>query len=155
MAIVAAALVATGCGSTTIEDGDESAAPTVSLDGGLQPADSAATPLESEVIVDDTALPTTEPIVGSAADLLPEIGIEMSRLSAFVGTGDVQPVIDQINGLWNAVRDEVSTSRPDLINSMQAMIDQANNAVSGNRPADADKAFSTMNDLIDAFVGDS
>ncbi|MEL6890736.1 MAG: hypothetical protein AAFP84_04015 [Actinomycetota bacterium] len=151
---MAAAVVVTatlaGC-STTVED---DTAPTISLEGGLQPADESAVPLDSEIVVDATVPPTTDAIEGTASDLLPELGIEMSRLSAQIDTAAGDETIARINATWDAIRPEVETARPDLVNAIGVTVDMANTAVEANRPADADKAFSLLNDLIDSFVGD-
>ena len=149
LVVAALAVLAVGC-ATTIKDETE---PTITVATGLQPADESATQLDSEVIV-DRASATTVPIAGSAANLLPDLAVEMSRLSGtIVGGGDVA-TLAIIEGTWAAVRDEIASTRPELINSMQVMIDMANTAVDRNRPADADKAFSLMSDLIDAYLGD-
>lgn len=145
----ALALLTAGC-ATTVEDDTE---PTITVATGLQPADESAAQLESEVVVDDIPA-TTLPIEGSAADLLPDLAIEMSRLSGTIIDGGDAETLATINATWAAVRDEISATRPELIDSMQVTIDMANTAVERNRPADADKAFSLMSDLVDAFVGD-
>ncbi|MFK7919569.1 MAG: hypothetical protein AB8G14_15950 [Ilumatobacter sp.] len=154
-------LVFTGC-STTIDETD-SADPTESLSEaeltggeGREIADENTSPLDTGVIVDPEAPETTIPIEGSAGELLPEIGIDMSRLSAEIGDdGDEDATIARIEATWAAIRDEVETSNPELVNSIQATVDMARTAVDANRPADADKAFSILNDLVDAFTGDS
>ena len=88
VATVALALIAVGC-ATTVEDETE---PTITVATGLQPADESAAQLESEVIVDE-APPTTLPIEGSANDLLPDLAIEMSRLSGtIVEGGDAETI---------------------------------------------------------------
>ena len=88
--------------------------------------------------------------------MLLEIGIDMSRLSAEVaGDGDEDATIARIETSWAAITDEIKASHPELVNSIQATIDMARTAVDKNRPADADKAFSLLNDLIDKFTGDS
>ncbi|MEM1333389.1 MAG: hypothetical protein AAGG08_08020 [Actinomycetota bacterium] len=154
VAAASAALAALGAGCATTVEEDDAVAPTVSVDAGLRPADESAIPLESEVIVDPDAPPTTEPVEGTAADLLPELGIEMSRLSGQVGSSEGRDTIARINGIWDAIRPEVEQTRPDLVNAIGVTVEQANVAVDANRPADADKAFSLLNDLIDSFVGD-
>ena len=123
---------------------------------GRDLAEDDTSPLDTGVIVDPEAPPTTIPIEGSAADLLPEIGIDMSRLSAEVaGDGDEDATIARIEGSWAAIKDDVEATHPELVNSIQATVDMARTSVDANRPADADKAFSLLNDLIDKFTGDS
>ena len=112
-------------------------------------------PLDSGVIVDPVSPSTTVPVAGSAAELLLEIGIDMSRLSAEIGDdGDEAATIARIESTWAAIRPEVEASHPELVNSIQSTIDLARNAVDTKRPADGDKAFSLLNDLIDRFTGD-
>jgi len=154
------ALVIAGCATTTVDD---SADPTDSLSEaeltggeGRELAEEDTSPLEEGEIVDADAPTTTIPIEGSAADLLPEIGIDMSRLSAEIGDeGDEDATIARIEGSWAAIRAEIESTHPELVNSIQATVDMARNAVDTNRPADADKAFSLLNDLVDAYTGDS
>lgn len=161
-ALAAIGVVALAGCSTTIDEADP-ADPTESLSEaeltggeGREIADENTTPLDTGVIIDPEAPATTMPIEGSAAELLPEIGIDMSRLSAEIGDeGDEDATIARIEGAWAAIRDEVETTNPELVNSIQATVDMARNAVDANRPADADKAFSLLNDLIDNYTGDS
>lgn len=160
VAAVLAALVVVGCETTTIDESDD---PTASLSEseltggeGRELAEEDTSPLEEGEFVDPDAPATTIPIEGSAADLLPEIGIDMSRLSAEIGDdGDEDATIARIEGSWAAIRDEVESTHPELVNSIQATVDMARTAVDTNRPADADKAFSLLNDLVDAYTGDS
>ncbi len=159
-AVAFSALLLAGCGTTTV---DENGDPTDSLSEaeltggeGREIADDDTSPLEEGEIVDSATPATTIPIEGSAADLLPEIGIDMSRLSAEVADdGDEDATIARIEGSWAAIRAEVEATNPELVNSIQATVDMARTAVDANRPADADKAFSLLTDLIDAYTGDS
>ena len=159
-AMAFSALLIVGCGTTTI---DESGDPTDSLSEaeltggeGRELAEDDTSPLDEGVIVDPDAPTTTIPIEGSAADLLPEIGIDMSRLSAEIADdGDEDATIARIEGSWAAIEAEVESTHPELVNSIQATVDMARTAVDRNRPADADKAFSLLNDLVDAYTGDS
>jgi hypothetical protein len=154
--------VLAGCGTTTIDEaaGDDPAdqLSEAELTGGegRDLAEDDTSPLDTGVIVDPDAPATTIPIEGSAADLLPEIGIDMSRLSAEIaGDGDEDVTIARIERTWAAIEPEVEATRPELVNGIQATVDMARTAVDANRPADADKAFSILNDLIDNFTGDS
>lgn len=150
-----------GC-STTIDE-TNTGDPTDSLSEaeltggeGREIADENTSPLDTGVIVDPEAPATTLPIEGSPAELLPEIGIDMSRLSAEIGDeGDEDATIARIEDTWAAIKADVENTNPELVNSIQATVDMARNAVDANRPADADKAFSLLNDLIDAYTGDS
>lgn len=154
------ALLLVSCGTTTV---DENGDPTDSLSEaeltggeGREIAEDDTSPLEEGVIVDPDAPTTTIPIEGSPTDLLPEIGIDMSRLSAEIADdGDEDATIARIEGSWAAIEAEIESTHPQLVNSIQATVDMARTAVDRNRPADADKAFSLLTDLIDAYTGDS
>ena len=139
-AVVAAGLTIGACGSTTV---DESI--------GDPPDDT----IESGVIVDPATPTTTEIVVGSASDLLPEISTDMSRLGAEIGgDGDEDATIARIELMWASVRDEVTSTHPELVNGISAAVEMARVGVDANRPADADKAFSLLTDLIDRYFGD-
>ncbi len=154
------ALLLVSCGTTTV---DENGDPTDSLSEaeltggeGREIAEDDTSPLEEGVIVDPDAPTTTIPIEGSPTDLLPEIGIDMSRLSAEIADdGDEDATIARIEGSWAAIEAEIESTHPQLVNSIQATVDMARTAVDRNRPADADKAFSLLTDLVDAYTGDS
>ena len=146
-AAVASLAFASGCASTVNERRLDEA--------GNELADEVA-PLDSGVIVDSNVPVTTLPIVGSAAELLPEIGIDMSRLSAQVGgDGGEDETLARIEANWAAISDEIERDRPDLLGGIQTTIDMARTAVERKRPADADKAFNLLRDLVDSFTGDS
>lgn len=161
VAALSAALLV-GCGTTTF---DEPSAddPTASLSEaeltggeGREIAEDDTSPLPDGEIVDPAAPATTVPIEGSAADLLPEIGIDMSRLSAeIVDKGDKDATIARIEGRWAAIEDEVASTNPELVSNIQTTVDMARTAIDANRPADADKAFKLLTDLIDSYFGDS
>ena len=162
-AVAVGALLLAGCATTTVDENGNPADPAESLSEaeltggeGREIADDDTSPLEEGEIVDPATPATTIPIEGSAADLLPEIGIDMSRLSAEIGDdGDEDATIARIEGSWAAIKAEVEATNPELVNNIQATVDMARTAVDTNRPADADKAFSLLTDLIDAYTGDS
>jgi hypothetical protein len=118
---------------------------------------------DTVIEVDETTVPvagsaapsTTLPITGSAAELLPEIAVEMSRLSSQIAQeGDEQATLRRIEALWDAARPEVQEARPELVGGMQTTVDMARTAVVRVRPADADKAFKLLTDLVDRYTGD-
>lgn len=138
-ALVAAGLTVGACG-TAADDSN-----------GAAPADT----IESGVIVDPSTPTTTEIVRGSASDLLAEINTEMSRLSAEIGgDGDEDATIARIELMWASIRDEITTTHPELVNGIGAAIEMARVGVDANRPADADKAFSLLTDLTDRYFGD-
>jgi len=120
---------------------------------------------ETVVEVDDAVAPsgssgetvpsTTLPIAGSAAELLPELATEMSQLSAQIaGEGDERAALLRIEQTWDIARPEVDEQRPDLAGGIQTTVDMARTAVTRIRPADADKAFQILSDLVDRYTGD-
>lgn len=135
---LAAALAACG---TTVEDG----APGSILDGTVP----------GGVIVDEDVPETTVPIAGSATELLPALVTDVSRLSFEISEGgpDVETLI-RIEETWAAARDEVLTQRPGLVNGIDTAVTMARTAVERTRPADADKAFALLTDLVDDYTGD-
>lgn len=156
------ALLLAGCATTTIDEAVDPDDPAESLTDaeltgaeGREIADDDTSPLDEGVIVDEDTPTTTVAIERSAADLLPEIGIDMSRLSAEIADdGDEDATIARIEGSWAAIQGEIEASNPELVNGIQTTVDMARTAVDTNRPADADKAFSLLTDLVDAYTGD-
>lgn len=162
LAVVGVALLAIGATSCGGDDEAGAEGPAASLSTeeltggeGRDLAAEAAAPLDSGVIVDPQAPETTIPIVGSANELLPEIGVEISRLSAVIGTPEGTATMERIDGMWAAIHSEVETTRPDLVNGIEATVGLARSAVEQNRIEDADAAFDAITDLIDDWTGDS
>jgi hypothetical protein len=118
-------------------------------------ADQDLTTISGGVIVDSTS-PTTAPIEGSTAQLLAEMAAEMSRLSSLiVDRGDAEASLARIVAIWATIEPEVKDTRPGLVNSIGATVALAETAVERTRPADADKAFSLLTDIVDAYTGDA
>ena len=134
--VIAVALTVAGsaCAETVVE-----------VDDAVAPADSSGA----------TVPTTTVPITGTAADLLPELAAEMSQLSAQIaGEGDERAALLRIEQTWDVARVEVDELRPDLAGGIQTTVDMARTAVTRIRPADADKAFQILSDLVDRYTGD-
>lgn len=132
-------LLAGGC-ATVVED---------------QPAAGDGVPLESGTIIDEDAPEITVPIIGSAAELLPEMATEMSRLGTQIAEDDGDDeTLARIEELWAAARPEIEGSRPELLGGIDTTVEMSKTAVERNRPADADKAFRLLTDLVDNFTGD-
>lgn len=120
--------------------------------GDQQSADSI-----TDVTLDPRLVPTTTIVyAGTALELLPELGVEMSRLSSQVSEDgdDDKATLARIVAIWAVARPDVEATRPDLTESFQTTVDMATSAVERNRPADADKAFSNLTRLIDNYTGD-
>jgi hypothetical protein len=98
---------------------------------------------------------TTLPIVGSTDELLAEMATDMSQLSAQIADeGDEQATLRRIEATWVVARPDVESTRRDLSGGIQTTVDMARNAVVRIRPADADKAFKILTDLVDRYTGD-
>lgn len=116
-------------------------------------ADSDPTPISGGVIVDEA--PTTAPLAGSTEELLAEMASEMSRLSALIaGDGDQHASLDRIVMIWATIEPDVEATRAGLVNGIGTTVEMAETAVVHNQPADADKAFSVLTDLVDSYTGD-
>ena len=103
-------------------------------------------------------MPTTSIVFsGTALELLPQMGVEMSRLSSQIAEdGDEdKATLARIIAIWAAARARGRSDRPGPAStSFQTTVDMATSAVERNRPADADKAFSNLTHLIDNYTGD-
>lgn len=139
VAVVAATIVTIGC-ATTVDE---------------QPAAGDGT-LLAGTFVDESAPATTAPIAGSAAELLPEMAATMSQLSALIAEGgnDDDAALASIVAMWAAARDEVESTRPELVGGIETTVEMSRTAVERRRPADADKAFRLLTQLVDNFTGD-
>lgn len=120
-----------------------------------EPAPGEDVPLEPGTIVDADTPEITVPITGSPAELLPEMATEMSRLGSQIADGDGDgATLARIEELWAAARPEIEASRPELLGGIDTTVDMSRTAVERKRPADADKAFRLLTDLVDNYTGD-
>ena len=133
-ATLAAVLTFSACADTVVEvDSNNS----TDADGSVEPA------------------ATTLPIVGTTDELLAEMAADMSQLSAQIAAdGDEQATLRRIEATWVIARPDVESTRRDLSGGIQTTVDMARNAVVRIRPADADKAFKILTDLVDRYTGD-
>jgi hypothetical protein len=98
---------------------------------------------------------TTLPIVGSTSELLAEMSAQMSQLSAQIGAaGDEKATLKRIDAIWVIARPDVESTRPELVGGIDTTVDMARTAVVRIRPADGDKAFQLLTDLVDRYTGD-
>lgn len=104
----------------------------------------------------ETVPTTTSPVVGSTTELLAEMSTEMSQLSSQIGDpGDEKVALARIETIWAAARPDVESTRPELVGGIDTTVDMATTAVVRIRPADADKAFQLLTDLVDRYTGDA
>ena len=156
--MVAGCSLLLGACATTVNEPDSETPSTVDVTDvpeGAEPALESGELIDGGVIVDGDAPSTTIALTGSATDLLPEMSIEMSRLGSQVAEGgDDNATLARIEQIWERIRPEIERDRPELLNGLGATIVMARTAVERTRPADADKAFSLLTDLVDQFTGD-
>ena len=104
---------------------------------------------------DDSVPSTTVAITGTAAELLPEMAIEMSGLSAQIAEdGGEKETLARIEEIWLVIRPQVESETPELVVPIDTTVDMARTAVIRIRPADADKAFQLFTGLVDSYTGD-
>ena len=80
----------------------------------------------------------------------------MSRLSAQVaedGNFD-DATLATIVAIWAAAEPQVEATDPELVIGFDTTVVMATSAVERKRPADADKAFNLLTDLVDSYTGD-
>jgi hypothetical protein len=103
----------------------------------------------------ETVPTTTLPIVGSTSELLAEMSTQMSQLSAQIGDpGDEKATLQRIEAVWLVARPDVQSTRPELVGGIDTTVEMARTAVVRIRPADGDKAFQLLTDLVDRYTGD-
>jgi hypothetical protein len=159
VAALGGALLLSACATTVNAPEPAVGGPTTvdvtDVPAGAEPALESGEPIEGGVIVDANTPETTIALTGSASDLLPELAIEMSRLSELVvqGKGDDE-AFETIVQIWDRIRPEIAADRPELVNGIGATVDMSRIAVERTRPADADKAFKLLSDLVDQFTGE-
>jgi len=103
----------------------------------------------------ETVPTTTLPIEGTTAELLAEMSAQMSQLSSQIGDpGDEKATLARIETVWAVARPDVESTRPELVGGIDTTVDMATIAVVRIRPADGDKAFQLLTDLVDRYTGD-
>jgi hypothetical protein len=98
---------------------------------------------------------TTTPIAGTTEELLAEMSADMSTLSSQISApGDEQATLARIEAIWAIAQPDVESTRPELVGGIETTIAMARTAVVRIRPADGDKAFQLLTDLVDRYTGD-
>jgi hypothetical protein len=128
LATLAVSSVLAGC-ATTIED------------------TSGTTTTTTDVVA--TTLPS-----GPANELLDRMAERISGLSELVvetGGQATQDRFAEIEALWEAAREEVSATRPELVDDFERVVELCRRAAERRRPAEADKALVYLQPLIEAY----
>ena len=156
--MVAGCLLSLGACATTLNEPDTKTPPSAEVKDVPErgaPALDSVEAVDNAAIVDGGASATTIALTGAVVDLLPEMSIEISRLGSQVAEGgDDNTTLARIEQIWERIRPEIERDRPKLLNGLGAAIVMARTAVERTRPADADKAFSLLTDLVDQFTND-
>ncbi len=87
---------------------------------------------------------------GSPDDLLTAMADAMSVLgNQIIDDGRTESVtLTEIDEIWSAVRSHVESTYPELVGNFETTIEMAHTAVTRIRPADADKAYRLLLDLV-------
>ena len=113
----------------------------------------AATTYDSSISTGTLAPTTTVLPKGTAAELLPQLVTESAGLSALIADGgDKTAAIERMEALWGAVRSEVNRKDRDLGTQIEAEIAKGRHAVEFKVPAAADKVYTTLKVLVQAYL---
>lgn len=115
-------------------------------------ASCATTYDESEATTIPSSTTTTVP-TGPPEVLLRRLLDEAGTLGTLIDehSAESTPVLEQVEALWTAVRDDVERTHPGLLDDFDANVVRCRTAVQRNRPADADKAFRNLTSLVDSY----
>lgn len=106
-------------------------------------------------LVTTTAPPATTTTLpsGDAAELLPRLVAEARTVpQLMIDSGDARSAVERIDALWDAVRDEVGDTRPDLVDAFEQQVERFDRAVQYKRVADADKSLKNLVVLVDTYL---
>ena len=113
----------------------------------------AATTYDASISSGTPAPTTTVVPTGTAAELLPQLVSEASKLSGLIADGgDKLAAVERIEALWAAVDDEVTVKQRDLATEIGAEIAKGRRAAELNRPGAADKVYRNLTALVQAYL---
>jgi hypothetical protein len=113
----------------------------------------AATTYDTSISTETLAPTTTVLPKGTAAQLLPELVSDASKLSTLIADGgDKLAAVERMEALWAAVHDEVTAKDHDLSTEIGAEIAKGRAAAKLNRPGAADKVYRNLTVLVKAFL---
>ena len=116
-------------------------------------ASCAATTYDTSIQVGSVAPTTTVLPTGSAAELLPQLVTEASKLSELIADhGDKLAVVERIEALWAAVSTDVTAKDREIATEIGAEIAKGRSAAMLNRPAAADKVYRNLTALVQAYL---
>jgi hypothetical protein len=110
-----------------------------------------STEVDPDLASEATGVPATSEFVveGSTAEVLDQLLDEAAGLSeAIVDNEHQRQVIRRIDVLWAAARSAVEEAAPDSVGSFDRTIALMHTGVDRRRPADADKAYTNLTNLV-------
>jgi hypothetical protein len=114
-----------------------------------------ATEVDPDIPTPETGRPpaTTEFVAtGTTAELLDQLLAEAETLSeAIVDNEGQHDVIGRIDAIWEAARPGVEDAAPDRLLEFDRAIVMLHTGVDRRRPADADKAYNNLVNLVAAL----
>jgi hypothetical protein len=93
---------------------------------------------------------TTEFVAsGSTAELIDQLVAEAGALSeAIVANEGQHDIIGRIDVIWAVARPGVEQADPDIVSEFDQAVELMHTGVDRRRPADADKAYANLTQLI-------
>lgn len=108
---------------------------------------------ESVVTNDDTTPPTTVLVSTDPVEVLPQMLAEVADLARRVVEGDGDgDAADRIEQMWLGIEPTVRDERPELVSGFDFVVRRCRAAADRNRPADADRAFKNLDELVDEYL---
>ena len=93
---------------------------------------------------------------GTPQQLLPRMLAAVQGLSTKVASGDGDgATATLIEQYWAALKPEITRSHPDLVDDFEFVVRRCRAAADRNRPADADRAYRNLQELVTAIDGPS
>jgi hypothetical protein len=112
------------------------------------------TTYDASLIVTTTVVTTTTLPTGTVADLLPRMVAEVGGLSNKIATGKGdQQSASLIEHYWTAMKPELNTSHPELVDSFDFIVRRCRQGTDRHRPADADRAYKNILELQTSILG--
>jgi hypothetical protein len=107
----------------------------------------------STAITEASAVTTEFVASGSTAELLDQLLAEAGTLSETIVTNEGQhEVIGRIDVIWVAARPGLERTNPDSVVEFDQAIELLHTGVDRRRPADADKAYNNLTQLVAALA---
>jgi hypothetical protein len=113
-----------------------------------------ATEVDPEIAAESTGVPSTTEFVavGTSAELFDQLVAEAGVLSeAIVANHGQRTIVGRIDTLWMAARPAVEQESPDSLVEFDRTIALMHTGVDRRRPADADKAYTNLVNLLAAL----